>query len=175
MKKSSRRGLIMVLTGPGKGKTTAALGAALRASGQGLRVVMLQFIKARRTGEMKAAALLPRVIIKTLGLGLIKGRPVSARDRRRAGQAWAEASRTAVAGDCDLLILDEICVALKYGLLDFGEVTVFLRSKPASLHIILTGRDCPEDLLALADTVTHLENVKHHLAAGIKAQPGIEY
>lgn len=170
-----RRGLIMVNTGPGKGKTTAALGAALRASGRGLNVLVLQFIKNRHTGELEAVEKLPGVQIKQLGLGMIRGREVTIEDRKQAELAWGEVLTGASSGRYDLLILDEICPAMHHGLIEAGRVAGFLKEKPEKLHVILTGRYCPDDILDLADTVTIMEAGRHHLAAGIKSQEGIEY
>ncbi|MBF0528748.1 MAG: cob(I)yrinic acid a,c-diamide adenosyltransferase [Deltaproteobacteria bacterium] len=166
-------GLILINTGPGKGKTTAALGAALRAAGHGRQVVIMQFVKSRESGEHKALSVLPNIKFRLLGRGLIMGKPSEA-DRLSARQGWDDCLKLAESGACDLLILDEICVAMRYGLISPAEVVDFLKNKPPSLHLILTGRDCPPEILDLADTVTFMDAVKHHFAAGIGAQPGIE-
>jgi cob(I)alamin adenosyltransferase len=165
----------MVNTGPGKGKTTAALGAALRAAGNGWQVLIIQFIKNRMTGEMAALDHIPQVTIRRLGLGMIRGGRISEADRSAAGHAWETCLQAAHSGQYGLIILDEICPALKYGLIDAKDVLDFLTGRPDNLYLILTGRDCPEDLLRLADTVTIMDNHRHHLASNVKAQPGIEY
>ncbi|MEW5725239.1 MAG: cob(I)yrinic acid a,c-diamide adenosyltransferase [Thermodesulfobacteriota bacterium] len=169
------RGLVLVNTGPGKGKTTAALGAALRAAGNGWPVLIVQFIKNRDTGELRALGNVPGVEIRQMGRGLIIGRRPDEEDRRAAAEAWTVVRDAAASGRYKMIVLDEIGPALKLGLVDLSQVLDFLRHKPGALHLVLTGRDCPEDVLAAADTVTRMESVKHHLAAGIKAQPGIEY
>ncbi len=168
------RGLVMVNTGPGKGKTTAALGAALRAAGQGRRVLIIQFIKGGGFyGELAVLEHLPRIEIRPMGLGLIAPGDDLGPHREAARRAW-EAARAAV-HDWDLVILDEICIALDRGFVEPGEVIDLIRTRPPQVHLILTGRNCPEEVLAVADTVSRIEDVRHHLAAGVTAQPGIEY
>lgn len=167
------KGLIIVNTGPGKGKTTAALGAAMRAAGHGRRVVIMHFVKSRESGEHRLLSAWSNVTFHLLGRGLIMG-PPSDEDRQAARGGWDRSRDIGLSGACDVLILDEICVAMRYGLVPADEVVRFLQDKPPALHVILTGRDCPPEILAMADTVTYMEAVKHHFAAGIKAQEGIE-
>jgi cob(I)alamin adenosyltransferase len=176
MARQERRGLVMVFTGPGKGKTTAALGAALRAAGAGLSVRIIQFIKSGQGyGELAALARLPGVKLTAHGLGLIKADPDLAPHRAAAEAALGEARRELAGGAWDMIILDEVCVALAKGLVELAQVLDLLRSRPPETHLILTGRDCPAELIAAADTVTEMREVKHHLAAGITAQAGVEY
>ena len=169
------RGLVLVNTGPGKGKTTAALGQALRASGQGLKVLILQFIKARPTGEAKALENLPNVEFKQTGSGMFVRRAITPKDKEKAALALAEARASAASGRYDMIILDEICVALYRGLLEVNDVLDFIKNKPENIHLILTGRYCPEEIMEAADLVTVMEAGKHHHQAGIEAQAGIEY
>jgi len=170
------KGLVMVFTGPGKGKTTAALGAALRAVGSGLRVLMIQFIKGgRRYGELDGAALVDGLEIRPMGLGLIGGRKDLAPHRRAARQAWQAARRELASGRWEMLILDEVFLALGRGFLERAELEELLGSRPPGVHLVLTGRGCPPELYGLADTVTEMAAVKHHLQAGCKAQAGIEF
>lgn len=171
-----RHGLVMVFTGHGKGKTTAALGAALRAAGAGLSVRVIQFIKSGQGyGELAALARLPEVRLTAHGLGLIGAAADLAPHRAAAQAALAEAARELASGAWDMVILDEVCVALAKGLLGLDEVLALVRSRPPATHLILTGRDCPAELMALADTVTEMREIRHHLAAGVTAQAGVEF
>ncbi len=172
------KGLILVNTGPGKGKTTAALGVAVRALGQGFKVAFLQFIKNQETGESRflkeyAAAHPGRLYYDRLGLGCIMGQP-SPEDRARAAEAL-QAARELVTRDYDLVVLDEICVAVAKGLIETSEVAELIKSKPAPLNLILTGRGCPEEILALADTATEMAVLKHAFDQGIPARRGLEF
>jgi len=174
----SDRGLVLVNTGPGKGKTTAALGTAVRALGQGLKVAFLQFIKSQETGESLflkdfAAAHPDRLYYNRLGLGFVMGAPDDD-DRRKAAEALGEA-RKLLAGDFDLVVLDEICVAADKGLIDTGAVAEMLLSRSERVSVILTGRGCPAELIELADTVTEMAMVKHAYKKGVKAKRGIEF
>ncbi|MCB2189131.1 MAG: cob(I)yrinic acid a,c-diamide adenosyltransferase [Deltaproteobacteria bacterium] len=172
-----KKGLNMIITGRGKGKTTAALGQAFRAHGQGLRVLMLQFIKgARAYGELASAALLPRLSLRPRGLGLIGKSPADlAPHRDAARQAWEEARREVMSGDWDLVILDEIFLAVQRGFVTPAEVGGLMAAKPPDLHLILTGRGCPEELYAQADLVSEIQEVKHHYHSGVPSQAGVEY
>ena len=166
----------MVNTGPGKGKTTAALGAALRASGAGLKVLIIQFIKGKwRYGELEALKNLPGVEIRPMGLGLIKKDEDLAPHREAAQNALRSASLEAQSGAWDLLILDEVCYALRRGLVETDQVVRLLMEKPPALHLILTGRDCPPEVLEMATTITRFEQERHHLESGVEAQKGIEF
>jgi cob(I)alamin adenosyltransferase len=175
----SRKGLLLINTGPGKGKTTAALGTALRAVGNGMRVLMLQFLKGSwHYGELDAV--LPfgqNFILKQMGRGFVKvgGAETDPEDIRLVEEAWAEARAAILSGDWDLVILDEINYAISYGMLDPGEVAETLRSRPDMVHVILTGRNAHPLLVDLADTVTEMREVKHAYQKGILAQRGIEY
>jgi cob(I)alamin adenosyltransferase len=180
-----RRGLILINTGPGKGKTTAALGTALRAIGNGMRVLILQFLKGSwHYGELDAIAALAaspefkgNCQIKQLGRGFVKigGAETDPEDQRLVNEAWAEAVAAIHSGEWDLIILDEILYTISYGLLSPETVAEALRKKPEMLHIILTGRNAHPILVELADTVTEMREVKHAYQKGILAQRGIEF
>ena len=174
-----RRGLIMVNTGPGKGKTTAAMGTALRAVGQGLRVLMLQFLKGSwHYGELDAVkAFGDQFVMKQMGRGFVKvgNAEPDPEDLRMVQEAWAEAERAISGGEWDLVVLDEINYAISYGMLEPELVVEALRRKPARVHVILTGRNAHPTIIDLADTVTEMRQVKHAYEKGVEAQRGIEY
>jgi cob(I)alamin adenosyltransferase len=174
-----RRGLIIVNTGPGKGKTTAAMGTALRAVGQGMRVLMLQFLKGSwHYGELDAVqAFGDKFVMRQMGRGFVKvgGAEADPEDIRMVEEAWAEAEREIMSGQWDLIILDEINYAISYGMLDPSRVVEVLRRKPELLHVILTGRNAHPSIVDMADTVTEMRQVKHAYEKGVMAQRGIEY
>jgi cob(I)alamin adenosyltransferase len=180
---NSRRGLILINTGPGKGKTTAALGTALRAFGCGMRVLMLQFIKGSwHYGELDAVAALGgnlggNFVIKQMGRGFVKvgGADPDPEDIRLVQAAWEEAQEAISSGEWDLVVLDEINYAISYGMLDPAVVAEALCNKPEMVHVVLTGRNAHPLLVELADTVTEMREVKHAYQKGILAQRGIEY
>jgi cob(I)alamin adenosyltransferase len=175
----TRRGLILINTGPGKGKTTAALGTALRAVGNGMRVLVLQFLKGSwHYGELDAVeAFGQNFVIKQMGRGFVKvgGAETDPEDIRLVEAAWAEARLAIESGEWDMVVLDEINYAIKYGMLDPAQVAEALRNKPEMVHVILTGRNAHPLLVELADTVTEMREVKHAYQKGILAQRGIEY
>jgi cob(I)alamin adenosyltransferase len=171
------QGLIQVYTGDGKGKTTCALGLALRAVGQGLKVYMVQFMKGRDTGEMRAAArLAPDLTLRSFGRpGLVNLRSPAAQDLALVREALELARQVITGGDYDLVILDEINLALNFKLVDLDEVLQLLRDRPHWVEVVLTGRQAPPELIALADLVTEMRDLKHYYAAGVKARKGIEW
>jgi len=175
----SRKGLILINTGPGKGKTTAAMGTALRAVGNGMRVLMLQFLKGSwHYGELDAVqAFGSSFVMKQMGRGFIKVGAAEAdpEDKRLVDAAWVEAREAILSGEWDMVILDEINYAIGYGMLDPAAVAETLRSKPEMVHVILTGRNAHPLLVELADTVTEMREVKHAYQKGTLAQRGIEY
>jgi cob(I)alamin adenosyltransferase len=179
----SRHGLILINTGPGKGKTTAALGTAFRAAGNGMRVLVLQFLKGSwHYGELDSAEALTRedgftYIIRQMGRGFVKvgGADTDPADLAMVEAAWTEASEAILSGDWDLIVLDEINYAIGYKMLDAEAVASVLRRKPEMLHVILTGRNAHPTLVDLADTVTEMREVKHAYTKGILAQRGIEF
>ena len=174
-----RRGLIIVNTGPGKGKTTAAMGTALRAVGQGMRVLMLQFLKGSwHYGELDAVqAFGDKFVMKQLGRGFVKvgAEKPDPEDVRMVEEAWAEGEQAIQSGAWDLVILDEINYAISYGMLDPAKVVESLKKKPELVHVILTGRNAHPTIVDLADTVTEMRQVKHAYEKGVMAQRGIEY
>ena len=174
--RESRHGLLIVNTGDGKGKTTAALGVLLRAAGRGMSVGMFQFIKSAETryGEHLAAERLG-VEIVPLGDGFTWLSEDIAADQALAEQGWARCEAALAAGTYDVLILDERTYALTFGWLSTERVVAAIRARPAGTHVIVTGRDAPEALVAAADLVTEMRLVKHpYREQGIGAQPGIE-
>jgi cob(I)alamin adenosyltransferase len=175
----ARRGLILINTGPGKGKTTAAMGTALRAVGNGMRVLMLQFLKGSwHYGELDAVeAFGGRWVMKQMGRGFVKigGAETDPEDIRMVEEAWDEARTAILSGEWDMVVLDEINYAIGYKMLDPEKVAATLREKPEMVHVILTGRNAHPVLVELADTVTEMREVKHAYQKGILAQRGIEY
>ncbi len=175
----SRRGLLLINTGPGKGKTTAALGTALRAVGNGMRVLVLQFLKGSwHYGELDAVEPFgDNFVIRQMGRGFVKvgGAETDPEDIRMAHEAWEEARQAILSGEWDMVVLDEINYVISYGMLDPAQVVETLRNRPEMVHIILTGRNAHPSLVELADTVTEMRDVKHAYQKGILAQRGIEY
>jgi len=179
----SRRGLVLINTGPGKGKTTAALGTAFRAAGNGMRVLVLQFLKGSwHYGELDSAEALTNstgftYIIRQMGRGFVKvgGAETDPADLKMVEDAWHEAVKEINSGDWDLIVLDEINYAIGYKMIDPDRVAEVLRNRPEMLHIILTGRNAAPVLVDLADTVTEMREVKHAYQKGILAQRGIEF
>ena len=174
-----RRGLIIVNTGPGKGKTTAAMGTALRAVGNGLKVLMLQFLKGSwHYGELDAVQSFgDNFVMKQMGRGFVKvgGAETDPEDVRLVEEAWNEAEKAILSGQWDLVILDEINYAIGYKMLDPQKVVETLKKKPEMVHVILTGRNAHPSIVEIADTVTEMREVKHAYQKGIEAQRGIEY
>ncbi len=176
-----KKGLIIVHTGEGKGKTTAALGLALRAWGDGLRVLILQFIKGSwEYGELKAIERLKNldggIDVRQCGLGFTRRDSGNAEEHKKAAEnALKEAGNAIASGQWDMIILDEINYAVKFGLINENELLSLLEQKPESLHLILTGRDALPSLIQRADLVTEMKLVKHPFQHGIKAQKGIEF
>ena len=174
------KGLLIVYTGPGKGKTTCALGAAFRAVGQGFRVLMVQFIKGSwHYGELDAAKMLgdDKFEIRPMGRGFVKigGAETDPADIELAALAW-QAGRDAIySGAYDLVILDEINYVISYKMLDADRIVEALRARPERVHVICTGRNAHPGLVELADLVTEMKEVKHPYSKGILAQRGIDY
>jgi cob(I)alamin adenosyltransferase len=170
------QGLVIVNTGNGKGKTTAALGVLTRAWGRGMRVCMLQFIKEQNAnfGEEQAARKMG-VELLPLGGGFTWMSENIAQDRALAQDGWAICRAKIESGDYDIVILDELTYCFTYGWLDLDEVLDVLRRRPPLQHVIITGRDAPEELTDFADLVTEMREIKHPYEAGVKAQKGIEF
>jgi cob(I)alamin adenosyltransferase len=174
-----RKGLILIFTGPGKGKTTAALGTAFRALGNGMRVLMLQFLKGSwHYGELDAAEKFAgQFELRQMGRGFVKvgGAETDPEDVRLVEAAWEEAKRAIASGDWDMVILDEIHYASGYKMLDPAIVVEALKAKPEMVHVVMTGRNAHPSLVEIADTVTEMRQVKHAYEGGVVAQRGIEY
>lgn len=177
-----KHGLVLIHTGDGKGKTTAALGLAVRAWGDGFRVLILQFIKGGWTyGELKTLEALGqldegRMEVRQCGLGFTrKGDTDETEHRQAAADALAAAKAAILSGDWDLIILDEINYAVKFGLITQEDVLALLDIRPPALHLVLTGRDAAPALVERADLVTEMKCIKHPYQQGIKAQQGIEF
>jgi cob(I)alamin adenosyltransferase len=175
--KQIEKGLLIVHTGPGKGKSTAAFGLALRTLGHGGRVGVVQFIKgAWQSGERDAlAAFGDRVEWHTMGEGFTWETQDLARDIAAAERAWGKAQELLADTTLSLVVLDELNVALRYDYLDLTAVVAALTQRPPGLHVVVTGRNAKPELLAAADLVTEMGAVKHHFAAGVRAQAGIEF
>ena len=174
-----KRGLIIVYTGDGKGKTTASLGLAVRAVGAGLKVRMLQFIKGDwKPAELKGAKLLaPAFTMQQLGIGFVTYKPKRPyEEHQEAAQAgWEQAKVEMASGNQDVLILDEINNAFRFNLLSANDVVEALKAKPEGLHVILTGRGAPPEIIELADLVTEMKAIKHPYEKGVPAQYGIDF
>lgn len=174
------RGLIHIYTGDGKGKTTAALGLSIRAYGSGLRVALFQFLKGMNTGELQ--------VLSGFGASyqIYRNQEITkfVKDmspaelqltQARIQKLWGQAQKIVAAGECDLLILDEIMAVVSLGLISLEELVEWLMKKPVSLEVVLTGRDAPAELIALADYVSEIKAVKHPYEKGIAARKGIEF
>ena len=172
-----QQGLIQVYTGDGKGKTTCALGLALRAVGQGFKVYLVQFMKGRDTGEARAAAKLsPDLTLRYFGRpGLVNLKAPAREDLDLVQEAWDLAREIIASGDWDLVVLDEINLALAYGLIPLEEALQVLRRRPAWVEVVLTGRQAPPELVEMADLVTEMRPIKHYYTAGVQARRGIEW
>ncbi|HZR60927.1 MAG TPA: cob(I)yrinic acid a,c-diamide adenosyltransferase [Xanthobacteraceae bacterium] len=175
--KTIEKGLLIVHTGPGKGKSTAAFGLALRMLGRGKRVGVVQFIKgAWHSAERDALARFSdQLIWHTMGEGFTWETQDRARDVAAAERAFAKARELMDDPSLSLVILDELNIALRYEYLDLATVLAAFTGRRADLHVVVTGRNAKPELIAAADLVTEMTLVKHHFAAGVKAQAGIEY
>ena len=171
-------GLVLINTGNGKGKTTAAMGLMLRAWGHDKKVIMLQFVKNTKAnfGEHRAA--------RRIGLEIIAGGAGFAvpgvtgdieKSIRMSRDLWRVAAEKINSGEYDMVVLDELSYPLKYEWLDVQEVISVLRNRPDKEHVVITGRDMPDELIEIADMVTEFTEIKHHFNNGIEAQPGIEF
>lgn len=167
---------ILIFTGEGKGKTTAALGMALRASGYGMRILVIQFIKNCRSGELEAVEKLSNVEIVQTGLGFLSDKSSAelAAHKNAAEKGLRMVGQAIVSSDYQMIILDEICYAVSRGLLEEQEVITVLKKADPSSHLVLTGRGVTAGLVDLADTVTEMRCVKHGMNSGITAQRGVE-
>ena len=175
--KTVERGLLIVHTGTGKGKTTAALGMACRMIGHGMKVSIIQFIKgAMETGEAAVFAAFPdQVELRPMGEGFTWDTQDRARDMEKARAAWEAAKARIFDPDWKMVILDELNIVLRYDYLPLDEVLEILRARPEDTHVVVTGRNAKPELIELADLVTEMAQVKHPFRGGVKAQAGIEF
>jgi len=175
MKKGENIGRIQLYTGNGKGKTTAALGLALRAAGSGKTIFIAQFVKGMHYSEQDALKHFPQIKLIQYGLDcFIVNEPAQA-DIDAARKGLNEVSEIISTQKYDMVILDEVCIALYYHLFDIQEVLALLKNKPKEMEIVLTGRYAPPELIGIADLVTEMKEIKHYYNNGISARKGIEY
>lgn len=173
---SAVRGLLLIHTGNGKGKSTAAFGLLARALGHGKRAAVIQFIKSRSdTGEEAFFRDHPALAWHVMGDGFTWETQDAEADRKSGRAAWEQACHYLLDPAIDLLILDEFTYALKYGWLNLDEVVEAFQNRPAMQHVVITGRAAPPELIAIADTVSESQAIKHAFAAGVQAMPGIEF
>lgn len=170
-------GRVHLLTGPGKGKTTGAFGLALRAAGHGLRVCIIQFMKTgMTTGESVAVKRIREIRVHQFGTGrFVDPKKITNGDRKSASDALALMKSHLGKPECDLLILDEINLAVSFGLIDPGEVLGALRSRRPGVEVVLTGRNAPQEFIDYADYVSYVDDRKHPFREGLKAREGIEW
>ncbi|MEP0321617.1 cob(I)yrinic acid a,c-diamide adenosyltransferase [Bauldia litoralis] len=176
--KTIEKGLLIVHTGKGKGKSTAAFGMVFRALGHGMPVAIIQFVKGKwQTGERVALEKFGDLVsINTMGEGFTWETQDRQRDLAAARSAWERAKEIIVSSNYKLVLLDELNIVLRYGYLSADEIVAFLRDeKPDDVHVIVTGRNAPDSLIEAADLVTEMEMVKHPFRSGVKAQLGIEF
>ena len=170
------KGLIQVYTGDGKGKTTAALGLALRAAGRNMKVLMVQFMKKWDYGELHSVELIPNIILVTFGTKDFVYKEKAKRiDYEEAEKAFSFDVEGMQSGDYDMIIFDELNMALYYELLDLKEVIQKIKGKPDNVGVVITGRRAPEEIIEIADLVTEMKEIKHPYQKGIEARRGIEY
>ena len=175
--KTREKGLLMVHTGKGKGKTTAAMGLAVRAIGNGMKVGIVQFVKGKwETGERQVLEAFPdQVEIRVMGEGFSWDSQDRQRDIAAANAAWEMAKEMIADPQFGLVVLDELNIPLRYDHLDINEVVAGLKAKPERLHVLVTGRNAKDELIEAADMVTDMTMVKHHFRDDVKAQKGIEF
>jgi cob(I)alamin adenosyltransferase len=171
------KGLVQVYTGDGKGKTSAAFGLALRASGRGLEICIIQFIKGGFDyGELHVVNRLPNVTLKAFGRGkFVTEKPAKEEDIKLAEEALAMAQEVVKSGKYDIVVLDEINVALKLDLIRLEKVLGLIKNKPKHVELVLTGRHAPSEIVEVADLVTEMKEIKHPFNKGYQARKGIEY
>jgi cob(I)alamin adenosyltransferase len=176
-KKTKTGGLLIVHTGKGKGKTTAAMGMVMRCIGHGMKVGIVQFVKgAWETGERDVLDTFPdQVEIAVMGEGFTWETQDRSRDIAAANKAWERSKEMIASGEYGFVLLDEINIVLRYDYIDINEVVEFMSNKPSSVHVACTGRNAKPALIEAADLVTEMTEIKHHFRADFKAQSGIEF
>ncbi len=174
---SSQKGLLMVITGPGKGKTTSAIGMTMRAAGHGMKVLFIQFIKGSwKYGEMVSFARFEDTIdFHVMGRGFTWKSDNFDEDRALAQTAWEKAKDAIFSDEYQMIVLDEFTYLLLYGMVNPQEVLAVLKDKPKNLHLIITGRDALAEIKEQADLVTEINQLKHPMQEGIYAQKGVEF
>jgi cob(I)alamin adenosyltransferase len=171
-----QRGLLIVYTGKGKGKTTAALGIVFRALGRGLSVAMVQFIKGKwKTGEGSFAEKLPELTFLVMGRGFTWESDDISRDKEAARAAWQKSAEIIGAGKHAIVVLDELTYVINYDFVALHEIVAVLKNRPEHVHVVITGRNAPDELVEMADLVTEMKSLKHPFEKGIPAQPGIDF
>ena len=174
--KTIRRGVVVVHTGPGKGKSTAGFGVAIRAAGHGQQVAIVQFVKGTwKTGEKASLARFPEISHVVTGDGFTWNTQDRAQDIVSAERGWEVARAFITGGAHDVVVLDELNIALDHGLLDTAMVVAVLRDKPEHVSIVVTGRGAPQEVIEVGDTVTEHTVIKHAFEAGIRARKGVEF
>ncbi len=175
--KTIEKGLVIVHTGKGKGKSTAAFGMIFRAIGNGMKVGVVQFVKGKwGTGERKVLEAFPdQVTMATMGEGFTWETQDRSRDIAAARAAWEKAKAMIMDPSIRMVLLDELNIVLRYDYLDVGEIIEFLKGKPEMTHVVITGRNARDELVDFADLVTEMEMVKHPFRSGVKAQVGVEF
>lgn len=177
MRERLEEGLVQVYTGDGKGKTSAAFGLALRAVGRGLKVYVIQFIKGGFDyGELSAVKHIPNLELKAFGQGkFVTEVPPSEKDIKLAKEAFVLAEQVVESNEYDVVILDEINVAIHLGLVDLQNVVRLIKNKPKDVELVLTGRYAPDEIIENADLVTEMREIRHPYRKGVKSRKGIEY
>ncbi len=175
--KKLNKGFIQIYTGNGKGKTTAAIGQAVRASGAGLKTYFVQFMKDYPYSEIKSlAALKEHITIEQVGNDefVLKKTPPNKTELQLAAVGLNRAKEKMLSGEFDIIILDEVCVSIYFGLFKTTDILSFIKDKPENVELILTGRYCPQELIDAADLVTEMKEVKHYYKDDVPARKGIE-
>lgn len=170
------QGFVHCYTGGGKGKTTAALGLALRAAGAGLSVFIIQFAKGTETSEIKALRKFPKnIMVRRFGTRAFIKKAPSTIDRMQAARGLAMVKKVIASGRYDLVILDEVCGACHAQIIPTGEIVAIVKERPRAVEVVLTGRHAPKEFIEAADLVTEFREIKHYFSRGIQARKGIEY
>ena len=164
----------MVLTGDGKGKSSSAFGMVARCAGYGMKSAIVYFIKSRETGELMLFRKLPEVEVHLMGEGFTWETQDRDRDRKAAAAAWEIARGYLQDPEIQMVVLDELCIALKKGMIELAPILEAVAARPQHQHVVITGRGAPQEMIDLADTVSEVKPVKHAFQAGIKAQKGVE-
>jgi len=169
------RGYIHLYTGNGKGKTTAAIGLAIRAAGAGKKVFIAQFVKGMHYSELEALKRFTEIVVRQYGLDCFIKQQPALKDIEAAQRGLQETASIIKSNKYDVVIMDEVCVALHYRLFDTGELTSVLKKKPEAMEIVMTGRKAPKELYEISDLITEMKEIKHYYNHGVQARKGIEH